>query len=148
MSKEKTIKFEIVSPERVILKKEILQISAPSKVGEITILPNHIPLVSILEAGVIEIKNLDNSIEIISTSGGFLEVLKDKVVILADMAERAEELDRERIREAKLKAETAQKEALIKGDMYDYSAISAKLEIELARQRALNKWRRIKKIDD
>ena len=46
MSDDKYIKFEIVTPERVVLKEEILQITIPTKAGEITVLPNHIPLVS------------------------------------------------------------------------------------------------------
>ena len=52
---QKIIKFEIVTPERTVLKEEVQQVSAPTKNGEITVLPNHIPLVASLQPGVIEI---------------------------------------------------------------------------------------------
>lgn len=89
MADKKIIKFEIVTPERTVLKQDILQVTLPTQSGEITILPDHIPLVSILKPGVLKIKTADQETEIMSVSGGFIEVLRDKVVILADTAERA-----------------------------------------------------------
>ncbi|MFA6416749.1 MAG: ATP synthase F1 subunit epsilon [Patescibacteria group bacterium] len=142
----KTIKFEIVTPEKVVLKQEILQITVPTASGEITVLPDHIPLVSILQPGVIEIKRADNVVEIMAVSGGFLEVMKDKVVILADTAERAEELDEARIKEAREKAEKLKEEAKNVDDV-QFTNIAAKIEKELARERALNKWRRLKNVN-
>lgn len=142
----KTIKFEIVTPEKVVLKQEILQITVPTASGEITVLPDHIPLVSILQPGVIEIKRADNVVEIMAVSGGFLEVMKDKVVILADTAERAEELDEARIKEAREKAEKLKSEAKNVDDV-QFTNIAAKIEKELARERALNKWRRLKNVN-
>ena len=139
----KTIKFEIVTPERTVLKQEILQISVPTTSGEITILPDHIPLVSVLKPGVIELKLADSSFEIISVSGGFVEVMKDKVVILADTAERAEELDENKIEAARLRAEEAKKNAKFVDDV-EFAKISSKIEKELARLHAVNKWRRLK----
>ncbi|MFZ4632394.1 MAG: ATP synthase F1 subunit epsilon [Patescibacteria group bacterium] len=143
---EKTIKFEIVTPERVVLKQEILQVSVPTKSGEITILPDHIPLVSILKPGIIELKKIDGVTEIMAVSGGFIEVLKDKIVILADTAERAEELDEERIAMAQKKAEELKKSAKEIDDI-DFAAVSAQLEKELARFHAVNRWRKLKNID-
>jgi len=145
MADKKTIKFEIVTPASTVLSKEIIQVTVPTQDGEITILPEHIPLVSILRPGVLEIKTVDQEMEIISVSGGFLEVLRDKVVILADAAERAEDLDEERIVAAKAKAEAAKIEALNHED-YDLSAVSVKLEVALARERALHKWRKLKNV--
>ena len=142
----KTIKFEIVTPEKVVLKQEILQITVPTASGEITVLPDHIPLVSILQPGVIEIKRADNVVEIMAVSGGFLEVMKDKVVILADTAERAEELDEARIKEAREKAEKLKSEAKNVDDV-QFTNIASKIEKELARERALNKWRRLKNVN-
>jgi len=139
----KTLKFEIVTPERVVLSQEILQITVPTTSGEITVLPDHIPLVSVLKAGVIEIKRADNISEIISVSGGFIEVTKDKVVILADTAERAEELDEDRIKEAQQRAEKLKDEAR-NVDEVQFTAIAAKLEKELARLRAISRWRKLK----
>ena len=143
---QKTIKFEIVTPERVVSKQEVLQISVPTTTGEITILPDHIPLVSILKSGVIEVKRIDNIVEIISVSGGFIEVLKDKVVILADTAERAEELDEARIKDAQKRAEELKKTAKATDDI-DFATVAAKLEKELARLHAVDRWRRLKNTD-
>jgi F-type H+-transporting ATPase subunit epsilon len=142
-----TIQFEIVTPERLVLRQEILQITVPTTTGEITILPNHIPLVSILQPGVIEIKLADNTREIMSVSGGFIEVMQGKIVILADTAERAGELDEQRIEEAKKKAEEIKKSAKNADDV-QFADISARLEKELARGRAVNRWRKIKNLDN
>jgi len=143
---QKTIKFEIVTPERVVFQKDILQISVPTTSGEITVLPDHIPLVSVLKPGVLELKLTDNSSEILSVSGGFIEVMKDKVVILADTAERAEELDEKRIKEAQERAEKLKTEARNIDDV-QFAAVAAKLEKELARLRAVSRWRRLKGTD-
>lgn len=142
---QKTIKFEIVTPEHVVLKQEALQITVPTKSGEITILPDHIPLISILKPGVIEVKRVDNVAEIMSVSGGFIEVLKDKVVILADTAERAEELDVARIEDAKKRAEEIKKNAKAADDI-DFTAAAAQIEKELARMHAINRWQKLSNI--
>lgn len=142
----KTIKFEIVTPERVVFREEILQLSVPTTTGEITVLPDHIPLVSVLQPGVIELKKLDGRQEVMAVSGGFIEVMKDKVVILADTAERADELDEDRIKEAHARAEESKKNAKNVDDV-QFTKIAAQLEKELARLRALNRWRRLKNID-
>ncbi|MFA5023751.1 MAG: ATP synthase F1 subunit epsilon [Patescibacteria group bacterium] len=142
----KTIQFEIVTPERVVLRQEILQITVPTTSGEITILPDHIPLVSVLQPGVVEVKRVDNVIEIMAVSGGFIEVMKDKIVILADTAERASELDEARVEEAKARAEELKKSAHDQ-DEVQFAEVAAKLEKELARLRAVNKWRKIKGTD-
>jgi len=139
----KTIKFEIVTPEKVVLKEKILQATVPTASGEITILPDHIPLVSILQPGVLEVKKEDGTSEIMSVSGGFIEVLKDKIVILADTAERAEELDEERIKAARKLAEENKKNAKFQEDV-EFTDIAVRLEKELARERALSKWRKLK----
>lgn len=137
---EKIIKFEIATPERVVLKEDILQVSVPTMEGEITVLPQHLPLVSLLKPGVLELKRLDGSIEIISVSGGFIEVLLDKVIILADTAERAEEIDITRAEEARLRAEESLK-GLRNIDSVEFAQVSAMLEKELARARTAKKWR-------
>jgi F-type H+-transporting ATPase subunit epsilon len=143
----KTIKFEIVTPERVVLRREVLQITVPTTTGEITVLPDHIPLVSILQPGVIEIVLTDKIKEIMSVSGGFIEVMKDKVVILADTAERADELDEERIKAAHQRAEDLKKTAKNMDDV-QFADAAAHLEKELARLRAVNRWRKLKRPDD
>lgn len=142
----KTIKFEIVTPERVVLREEVLQVTVPTKNGEITVLPNHIPLVSALQSGVIEVKTKTGETEIMSVSGGFVEVLKDKIVILADTAERGHEIDETRAEEARARAEKLKKEAVHKDDV-DFAGMTALIEKELARTRAAKRWKRIKSIN-
>jgi len=142
---DKFIKFEIVTPERVVLKEEITQITLPTKAGEITVLPDHIPLVSSLVPGVIHVKKRNGEDEIMSISGGFLEVLKDKVVILADTAERAEELDMSRAEEAHKRAADL-KEKARRGEDVNFAEVNAAIERELARTKAVRRWRKIKNI--
>lgn len=142
MTNIQSLKFELVTPERVVFRAEVLQVSVPTTSGEITILPNHIPLVSILKAGVVELKKLDGSLEILSVSGGVLEVLAGKVVLLADKAEHASELNEARIVEAQAKAEK-----LKMTDEMDFTAVTALVEKELARDKALKRWKKIKNIE-
>lgn len=139
---DKLIKFEIATPERVVLKEDVFQATIPTASGEITILPDHIPLVSILKPGVLELKKIDGTTEIIAVSGGFVEVLKDKIVILADTAERAIELDEQRIETARRQAEETKRTAKFKDDV-EFTNLSARIEKELARERALGKWRKL-----
>ena len=143
MAEVKTIKFQIVTPERVLFEEDILQVSVSTTSGEITVLPGHIPLVSVLQPGVIEVKLPGGSLEIMSVSGGFVEVMRDKVVVLADTAERAEELDEKRIKEAYNRAAELKKEP-DQQDEVDMVALKAQIDKESARFRALRRWRRLK----
>jgi len=140
---QKIINFEIVTPERIVFQQEVIQVTIPTTSGEITILPDHIPLVSILQPGVIELKKTDNTIEIMSVSGGFVEVMKDKIVVLADTAERAEEIDEQAVEEARQRAEETKRKIEAR-DQVEFTEITAKLERELARLRAVSRWRKIK----
>ena len=143
---DKTIKFEIVTPEQVILKEEVVRATIPTKSGEVTILPDHIPLVSILQPGLIEVEKVSGDIEVMVVSGGFLEVLSGKIVILADYAERAASLDENIIEVARAKAEQAKLEAKNRDDV-EFTEVAAKLEIELFKTKALSRWRKIKNLD-
>jgi len=141
---KKKIKFEIVTQEKVVLKEMILQVTVPTEEGEITVLPNHTPLIANLEPGIIELKKEDKTIEIMSLSGGFIEVLRNKIVILADTAERAEEIDEKRAQEARKKAEESLKD-LRQFDSKRFANISSMIAKELARTRAVIRWRKLKR---
>ncbi len=135
------IHFEIVTPEKVVLKQEVLQLTVPTKTGEITVLPNHIPLISTLVSGVIEIKTTDNKIETMAVSGGFIEVLPSKVVVLADTAEHASDINEARAEEARKRAiESMEK----KEDRVDFTAVQAKMAKEFARLQAVKRYKRHK----
>ena len=141
----KVIKFEIVTPERVVLKEEITQVTVPTKDGEITVLPDHIPLVGILVPGVIEAIDKDNNPLVISVSGGFVHVLKHKIVLLADTAERAEELDEARLENARKRAEEIKKDTR-QFDQERFANINAQISKELARGKAVKRWKNLKNI--
>ncbi|MFH1661631.1 MAG: ATP synthase F1 subunit epsilon [Candidatus Falkowbacteria bacterium] len=142
----KLIKFEIVTPERIVLKEEVTQITVPTKQGEITVLPGHIPLVASLMSGVIEVGKENGDREVMSVSGGFIEVLRGKVIILADTAERAEEIDIKKAEEARERAEKI-KEDLRHFDRERFTNINASIARELARTKAVKRWKKIRSID-
>jgi len=125
------IQFEIITPERSVLKDEIDQITVPTKEGEITILPNHIPLISVLTAGELIIKK-GEEVTNLAVSSGVIEVRPgSELYIVADTAERAEQIDIARAEAARQRAEELMKQQQI-ADV-DYARIQAKLEKELAR---------------
>ncbi|HAM88911.1 TPA: ATP synthase F1 subunit epsilon [Candidatus Falkowbacteria bacterium] len=140
----KIIKFEIVTQERVVMKEMIYQVTVPTKEGEITIMPKHMPLVAILVPGVIEIKKENGEVEIASVSGGFIEVLRNKVVLLADTAERAMDIDEKRAEEARIRA-TDNLKNIRQFDAEEYASISGAIAKELARTKAVIKWKKIRK---
>jgi F-type H+-transporting ATPase subunit epsilon len=140
----KLIKFEIVTPEKVVLKEKVQSVTVPTQEGIITILPQHIPLVGILIPGVGHVRKEDGELEIFTVSSGFIEVLKHKVVILADTAERALDIDIQRAEEAKQRAEEAKQRAENESNV-DFAAVTAQLEKELARVKAAQKWRDLRK---
>lgn len=134
--------FEIASPERVVLRAVVTQVSVPTAQGEITVLAHHIPLVANLKSGVVEAVLSDGSREVMSVSGGLVEIMVGKVVILADTAERAAELDEARISAAKAQAEALKAQARQHDDV-EFARLSALIEKELARERSLKRWKRI-----
>jgi len=137
------IKFKIATPERVVYEDEIDQITLPTKLGEITILPNHLPLVSSLTTGEVLIKKGNEEIPL-AVSGGFIEFANNKLTILADTAERVEELEESKIEEARKKVE----ELLAKKQDIDdvaYANLAAQMERELARLKVVKKYKNIRK---
>lgn len=130
------IKFKIITPDKIVFEAEIDAVTLPSQMGEITILPNHIPLISLLVPGEIKIKKNKEEISL-STSGGFVEITGQSVVVLSDTAERAEEIDIAKAEEAKVSAEKMMKEKRV--DSEEFARMSAKIEKELARLKVARK---------
>ena len=97
-----TFQLDIVSAERHVSSDQVEVLVAPGVEGEMAILPSHAPLLTILKPGEIRLVK-DGEDSFIAVSGGFMEVMPDKVTILADTAERLDEIDIERA-EAALKA--------------------------------------------
>ncbi|MBO9325120.1 MAG: F0F1 ATP synthase subunit epsilon [Roseiflexus sp.] len=98
------IHLEIVTAERVVLSDDVDMINAPTKDGRVGILPRHAPLLTILEVGELDIVK-DGVTTPFAISGGFMEVLPNRVTILADTAERADEIDEARAEAARRAAE-------------------------------------------
>ena len=137
------LQFKIATPERVVYEDEINQVSIPTTSGEVTILPNHIPLVSVIKSGEIKIVDKDGE-HVLAIAGGFLEVRDDnEIIILADNAERAEEIDIEKAEEARARAQKEIEEA--KGEENtDFAKLQAVLDREMNRIRVGKKYKKLK----
>ena len=98
------LRVELVTAERRVLSQDADFVLAPGSDGDLGVLPRHIPLLTTLKTGEVMVRN-DGHEEYLFVAGGFLEVLPDKVVILADVAERAEDIDEARAEEARKRAE-------------------------------------------
>jgi F-type H+-transporting ATPase subunit epsilon len=96
--------FEIVTAERIVYSDEVDVLVAPGVEGQLAILPQHAPLMTMLQPGELLVRK-DGDDQSIFVSGGFLDVQHDKVTVLADTAERAEEIDIHRAEEARERAE-------------------------------------------
>ncbi|MEC0230819.1 F0F1 ATP synthase subunit epsilon [Paenibacillus alba] len=126
-----TFLLEIVTPERKVYAEQANMVSVKGVEGELGILPNHIPLVTPLKIASITVKKQGSKDEIIAVNGGFMEVRKDKVVILAESAELPEQIDIDRAKAAKERAEKRLAET--KQDNVDFK------RAESALQRAVNR---------
>ena len=98
------IRFEIVTAERVVYSEDVDVVVAPGIQGQLGILPHHAPLMTILQPGELMVRKGTEE-QSMFVSGGFLEVRGDKVVVLADAAEPADEIDTARAEAAKRRAE-------------------------------------------
>ena len=101
-----TFQLEIVTPEKMVVRDVAEEMQIPGKDGYLGILPGHAPLITELAVGEITYRK-ENFTEHLAVAWGFAEVLPDKVTILAETAERAEEIDTRRAQEAKQRAESA-----------------------------------------
>jgi F-type H+-transporting ATPase subunit epsilon len=98
--------LEIVTPERLAYSGEVDSVQVPGIEGELGILPHHAPLVSMLGIGELRMRKGGNE-ESFAIAGGFVQVRPDKVVIMAETADLASEIDLERAQEARREAERA-----------------------------------------
>lgn len=103
--------LEIVTPERLTWKGEASGVVLPTIDGEVGILPKHEPYVTVLGQGEGRITGLDGSVEHIAIIGGFVQVRPDRVLVLAESADLAEELDLAIIEKAKAAAEATLSDA-------------------------------------
>jgi len=129
-----TISCHVVSAEEEIYSGEVQMVSARGSLGELGILPGHTPLLSPLIAGPVVLKNAEGNEDIVYVSGGMLEVQAKEVIILADTALRANDVDEA----AALEAQKQAKDALSDSNAeMDYSAAMIQLAESAAQLRTL-----------
>jgi F-type H+-transporting ATPase subunit epsilon len=121
--------LEVVTPDRLVISQSVEYVGAPGIAGEFGVLPGHIPFLSALGIGNLHFK-LGGKNFYIFVSGGFAEVSSEKVTVLAEVAERAEDIDIERARRAEERA----RERLAKSqDNVDYTRARAALQRAISR---------------
>lgn len=140
----KKLRLKIVTPERLVLEEMVDQVSLPTTLGEITVLPDHIPLITGLSSGDVVAYSGGEHVPM-AVAGGFLEVKTNEqgiteVAVLADFAEHMGELSDEKIEQAKLRAEEL-KEKMKDKSHVDFEHFEAELERSLTRVKIADKWR-------
>lgn len=127
------LSVQIVTAEREVLAdQDVDMVVAPGVEGVVGILPRHAPLLTTLQPGIIRIKK--GGVEsAMSVGGGFLQVARDRVLILADAAERAEEVEEARAEEARQRAQRALQDAMKDGSPVQVEAARLALRHSLAR---------------
>ncbi|MCH7809872.1 MAG: F0F1 ATP synthase subunit epsilon [Chloroflexi bacterium] len=134
-----TLSVHVVTAEREVYTEDgVDEVIAPGIEGELTVLPHHAPLLTMIKSGVLRLVKGSDETDVAIT-GGFLEVKDDRVTILADAAERAEEIDTVRAEEARRRAERTLEE---RDDTEDLVAAAASLQRSLLRLRAAERRRR------
>lgn len=132
----KEFEVEIVTPARKVYSDKVKMITLPGTEGEFQVLYNHAPLLSTIEVGKIQVMDANDKLQFFATSGGTIEVLKNKVLVLAESVERAEEIDVERAESA---LKRAQERLASKGLRFD------QIRAEFSLARAKNRWEIAKK---
>jgi F-type H+-transporting ATPase subunit epsilon len=112
-----TIRLELVTPERLVLSEAVDEVVLPGFEGEFGVLPEHTQFLAILNIGVMWYRK-ESAVKKIALGGGFAEVTHDRVVVMADTAERADEIDLERAQRARDRAEARLKELSLDDETY------------------------------
>lgn len=125
--------LEIITPEKVIFKDEVDEVVVPTENGEITVLPNHINLLTQVNPGELIIKKGANQ-HYLAITGGFLEVSNNKISIIAEYAIKAQDIEVARAMEAKKRAEKVMSEKSTDNEVRIAQAemIKAILELKVA----------------
>jgi F-type H+-transporting ATPase subunit epsilon len=134
-----TIHLEIVTPERLAYEDDVDMVLVPGIDGELGILPHHTPLVSLLGVGELEIRKGGSS-ESFAIAGGFLQVRPDKVVVMAETADLASEIDLAKAEEARREAQRAIESGFHEGA--DLAVARAELQKALLRIRVAERRHR------
>ncbi len=133
-----TIPVEIVTAERVVYNANATMVIIPATAGDIGVLPKHAPLLTTLKVGELRVKQENTPEQSIFIAGGFAEVLPDKITILADTAQRSEEMDEMEAREAQKRAKDLMATAETKEDIAKAELLLKETTIKL---RIVRKYR-------
>jgi F-type H+-transporting ATPase subunit epsilon len=133
------LQLEIVTPERLAYSDSVDEVVVPGSEGELGILPHHAPLLAMLGVGELRIRKAGAE-ESFAIAGGFVQVRPDKVVVMAEMADMASEIDLERAHEARREAERAIETGFHEGA--DLAAARAALQQALLRIRVAERRHR------
>ena len=139
----KVLNLSVVTPEKKIFEGNITSLTAPGINGEFGVLPEHTPFSTVLSPGVVNYKKEDGAEEMLAVSGGYIEVTRDKIILLVETAEKPEEIDIETIKRRK-----EEKEKLLKSKSkqdVDYDLIQAELLRELSKLKAAEMLQRRKR---
>ncbi len=134
------LRLEVVTAEREVFADDVDMVVAPGGEGELGILPRHAPLLSTLQPGTLRLRK-DGEETLMAITGGFIQVFRDRVLVLADAAERADEIEEQRAEEARARAEAALKEAA-RGDAAQVEAARLALRRSLARLQVVRRRQR------
>ncbi|NMB69876.1 ATP synthase F1 subunit epsilon [candidate division WWE3 bacterium] len=133
------MQLTLATPERKLYENtEILKLVVPTMQGEITVLPQHVPLMSSLSRGEMQVQLADKQTEAVFVSGGVIQVVDNFINILANVAEKAHEIDEAATEEAIRRAQLQAQEKVENVDMAD---IQAKLANDIARLKLISKYK-------
>jgi F-type H+-transporting ATPase subunit epsilon len=140
----KQLKLKIVTPEKLILEEMVDQVSLPTTEGEITILPDHIPLIAGLAVGDVVASSGGENVPM-AVFGGFVEIKKNEkgeteVAVLADFAEHVAQISDAAIEKAKARAEELKK-LMENKEHIDFEHFASELERSLNNVKIADKWR-------
>lgn len=130
--------LQIITPQKIVFKDDVDELIAPTEMGEIGILPNHVPLVAKIVPGELIIQK-GGKLSSLAVTEGFLEIKKDEISVLANFAIRAEDIQIAQVEEAKKRAELVAKE---KATDRDFKIAEGELLKSLIQLRVATKYRR------
>lgn len=135
-----TLRFKMVTPVNTVFEQDVAGVSLPTRLGEITVLPNHTELVSILEPGELTVRTADKVFPL-AVAGGVIEVSNNTLYVLADSAEHAADIDiaAAEARTKQLEQDLSTRTQL---DLTTYSLLQQQLAAERAKLHVASKWRK------
>ncbi|MBI2443375.1 MAG: ATP synthase F1 subunit epsilon [Candidatus Levybacteria bacterium] len=133
--------LDIVTPEKIVYSEDIEELTVPTPQGEISILPEHVALVTRVSEGELIVKTKGKS-QFLAVTGGFLQVQDDRITLLADYAIRSEEIDTQKVLEARKRAEEALKKKREDMSERDFTVAESEMRRAILELKISNKRRK------